>query len=93
MSLRSHIDVGRFQVMREAGGTLIRLEPHDAAGPPSPAPASMADRPHNALFRAHQLQELLDSGEVRNRAALAAKLGISRARITQILSRLVGGVA
>ncbi len=33
-------------------------------------------------------QSLLDSGQFENRAALARYLGVSRARVTQVLSRL-----
>lgn len=37
--------------------------------------------------RARQLQAMLDAGEVKNKAELARRLGLSRARITQILKR------
>jgi hypothetical protein len=36
-----------------------------------------------ALERAHEFQQLLDSGEVENRAQIARRHGISRARVTQ----------
>lgn len=39
-----------------------------------------------AVSRACQL--LLDSGQFENRAALARYLGVSRARVTQVLSRI-----
>lgn len=35
--------------------------------------------------RAQRLQAMLDAGVVRNRAHLASVLGVSRARVTQIL--------
>ncbi len=35
-----------------------------------------------------QYQQLLDSGEVSTRAELARFLGVSRARVTQVLKRL-----
>lgn len=38
--------------------------------------------------RARKLQAMLDAGEVKNRAELARRLGLSRARVTQILSRI-----
>ena len=37
---------------------------------------------------AYQYQNLVDSGEVETRAQLARKLGVSRARVTQVLRRL-----
>jgi hypothetical protein len=40
------------------------------------------------MERAKKLQALIDSGQVKNRAALATYLGVSRARISQILHRL-----
>jgi len=37
---------------------------------------------------ARYYQSLLDSGQFENRAALARYLGVSRARVTQVLKRL-----
>jgi Mn-dependent DtxR family transcriptional regulator len=37
---------------------------------------------------ARHYQSLLDSGRFENRAALARHLGVSRARVTQVLRRL-----
>ncbi|MBX9579005.1 MAG: helix-turn-helix domain-containing protein [Gemmataceae bacterium] len=37
---------------------------------------------------AHHYKALLDSGKFENRAALARHLGVSRARVTQVLRRL-----
>ena len=37
------------------------------------------------LVRAYQLQRPIDAGEVKDQAALARELGISRARVTQLL--------
>jgi hypothetical protein len=42
----------------------------------------------DGLERARYYQSLLDSGEVRTRAELARFLGVSRARVTQVLNRL-----
>lgn len=44
----------------------------------------------NAKARARQIQAMLDAGEVKNRAELARRLELSRARITQILQSLKG---
>jgi hypothetical protein len=42
----------------------------------------------NPILLAHEWQEALDRGEVSSRADLARKLGISRARVTQVLGLL-----
>ena len=42
----------------------------------------------NPIFLAKEYKQMIDSGEVRNQAELARKLGISRARITQMLNLL-----
>jgi hypothetical protein len=44
--------------------------------------------PREPLKLARYYQSLLDSGQFRNRAALARSLGVSRARVTQVLNRL-----
>ena len=49
---------------------------------PAPKPKVLGGDPQ---ARARQLQAMLDAGELKNRAELARRLGLSRARITQIL--------
>ena len=49
--------------------------------PPKPAPAV----PLDPLKLARHYQALLDTGRFENRAALARHLGVSRARVTQVL--------
>lgn len=49
-------------------------------------PRSPNPRDHFKL--AQYYQSLLDSGKIENRAALARFLGVSRARVTQVLNRL-----
>ena len=44
--------------------------------------------PRDPLKLARYYQSLLDSGNFENRAALACYLGVSRARVTQVLKRL-----
>lgn len=51
---------------------------------------SEAEKPKRDRMRlARHYQSLLDSGECESRAALARHLGVSRARVTQVLKRLV----
>ena len=42
----------------------------------------------NPIYLAREYRELIDSGKVKNQAELARKIGISRARVTQILNLL-----
>lgn len=51
---------------------------------PEPAPKAR----HDPLKIARHYQALLDSGKFENRAALARHLGVSRARVTQVLRRV-----
>jgi hypothetical protein len=49
---------------------------------------SVPKEPRDPLKLARYYQSLLDSGQFENRAALARYLGVSRARVTQVLLRL-----
>jgi len=42
----------------------------------------------NPIYLAREFKKILDSGEAKNQADLARNLGISRARVTQILNLL-----
>jgi len=42
----------------------------------------------NPIYLAKEYKKMIDSGEVKNQAELARKLGILRARVTQILNLL-----
>lgn len=79
------IDVGCWTLSRSNGHPHFELEPDphvfepiDTPDEPEPVPEPIADRA--AAFR-----HLLASGEVRNRADLARRFGISHARVTQVL--------
>lgn len=56
---------------------------------PTPPPPRRPPRAAQMLALAHELQGLIDSGEVRDRATLARHLGLTRARVTQILDLLL----
>ncbi|MDD5308699.1 MAG: hypothetical protein PHU25_15385 [Deltaproteobacteria bacterium] len=53
------------------------------------APARIPLRIARLLAFAHEVERRIAAGEVRNRAAVARELGVSRARITQILDLLL----
>ncbi|MCX7393560.1 MAG: hypothetical protein NTW75_05480 [Planctomycetales bacterium] len=58
-----------------------------AAATPEPKPSSHS-QPRDRLKIARHYQSLMDSGKFESRAALARYLGVSRARVTQVLQRL-----
>lgn len=75
------IDVGRWTLSRCNGHPQFKLEPD----PLVIEPIEIPDDPEPVTDRAAMFRHLLESGEVRNRAGLAERFGISRARVTQIL--------
>jgi len=59
---------------------------------PPPAPREPSRRPAKVarmLALAHHLQRAIDEGAVADRAAVARKLGLTRARVTQLLDLLL----
>lgn len=57
-----------------------------------PAPHPVVRRPAKVariLALAHHIQRAIDSGAVADRAAVARKLGLTRARVTQLLDLLL----
>lgn len=52
------------------------------------AESAVAKHSRDRMRLACYYQSLLDSGEVKTRAELARFLGVSRARVTQVLKRL-----
>ena len=55
----------------------------------APRPKPRPSRAAQMLALAHEFQRLLDEGEVPDRATLAAQVGLTRARITQIMDLLL----
>jgi len=53
-----------------------------------PTPQANPKEPRDPLKLTRYYKSLLDSGQFENRAALARYLGVSRARVTQVLRRL-----
>lgn len=78
---RFRIDVGRWTLSRRNGHPQFELEPDPLVFEPIDTP----DEPDPVTDRAAMFRHLLESGEVCNRAGLAKRFGISRARVTQIL--------
>ena len=72
---------GTLRRTRRGRATAFTSEPPPPPREPVRRPAKVA----RLLAMAHKLQRLIDEGKVEDRAALARQLGVTRARITQIL--------
>ncbi len=62
--------------------------PWNGSSDPVPTPQPTQKEQRDPLKLARHYQSLLDSGQCENRAGLARYLGVSRARVTQVLRRL-----
>jgi hypothetical protein len=102
--LRTHspnhrvVEQGAWIIKRLRRKAKVELTPWQAPGDPPPAPppepdgtAPLTPPRGDAVALARFYQGLLDSGKFANRAALARHLGVSRARVTQVLRRLLPG--
>lgn len=79
---RFYIDEGRWKVTRlRSRVSTISLSPVEHSGG---AATNALYRP-KTIERVQMLRDMLRSGAVRNRAELARRLGVSRARISQLL--------
>jgi hypothetical protein len=82
------VERGTLQINRLRRGAVIAIFPWNSSSDPkaniSATPKECSDPPKLARY----YQSLLDSGRFECRAALARCLGVSRARVTQVLIRL-----
>ena len=77
----TRIFTGKLFRTRKGHGYTFTVEPPSEPKEPAHRPARIA----YMLAFAHKLQEAIDRGEYRDRADAARQLGLTRARITQIL--------
>jgi hypothetical protein len=75
-----HILTGTLFRRRSSRVTLSETPP-----PPKPEPVRRPAKVAQQLALAHHLQAAIDRGDVADRAAVARKLGLTRARVTQLL--------
>ncbi len=61
----------------------------DSLAKSAPSPKGGPCRAAQMLALAHEFQRLIDEGEVPDRATLAKQVGLTRARLTQILDHLL----
>lgn len=78
------IELGSYGIKRLRRLPIIEFYPWNTQKATPKAPKSRPD----GLRLARYYQSLMDSGSFENRAALARFLGVSRARVTQVLNRL-----
>jgi hypothetical protein len=77
-----------MQLKRLQRTAVIELFPWNAAFSGKSEPKSAPKERREQLKLARHYQALLDTGKFENRASLARHFGVSRARVTQVPSRL-----
>jgi hypothetical protein len=82
------VERGTLQVKRLQRAAVIELFAWNTAFSGKSEPKPVPRERREPLKLARHYQALLDSGKFENRAALARHLGVSRARVTQVLKRL-----
>jgi hypothetical protein len=75
-----------FKRLRRAA--VIEIIPWNGSSSPELETPAVPEEPRDPLKLARYYLSLLDSGRFENRAALARHLGVSRARVTQVLKRV-----
>ena len=83
------VERGTLQFNRLRRAAVIAIFPWNAFLEPKPKTETAKKERRDPLKTARYYQALLDSGKFENRAALARYLGVSRARVTQVLNRLL----
>jgi hypothetical protein len=77
-----------LQVKRLRRSPIIVLFPWNAVSDAKPEPKRAPKERRDPLKLVRYYHSLLDSGKFESRAALVRYLGVSRARVTQVLRRL-----
>lgn len=82
------IETGAWQYKHLRQRRIIEFHPWTPLEALTPADKASRTVKGSKIERAREFQAMLDAGVVRNRAELARRLGLSRARITQIMNLL-----
>jgi hypothetical protein len=82
------IERGTLRRKRLHRAAVVEVIPWSGSSEPETDVPATPNEPSDPLKLARYYQSLLDSGQFENRAALARYLGVSRARVTQVLKRL-----
>ena len=80
------VEQGAYAINKLRQTPVIRFQPWNSIRTPRSTAKPKKKRDRMRLARYYQA--LLDSGKFESRAALARYLGVSRARVTQVLNRL-----
>ena len=89
--LRSHhgfVELGAFALNKLRQTRSYEFSAWNTVSPTSKAPVAQQKPTRDPLHLPRYYQSLLDTGMFESRAALARYLGVSRARVTQVLKRL-----
>jgi len=82
------IERGTFHLSRLQRAAVIKFIPRNGSSSPERQVPPLPKESRDPIKLARYYQSLLDSGKFENRSALARYLGVSRARVTQVLKRL-----
>ena len=85
---RGFVELGSYALNRLRRKPIIELHAWNAPPTSRNEQNDPGNPGHDPLRLARYYQSLLDSGKFESRAALARFLGVSRARVTQVLKRL-----
>ena len=85
---RGFIQLGSFGVNKLRQTPVVKFYPWNDSAPRTAESPKAQSPTRDPLRLARYYQSLLDSGKFESRAALARHLGVSRARVTQVLRRL-----
>ena len=87
-SITGFVDRGTLRINRLHRSPVITIHPSGTPFEPKTSPKRTPKPRPDPLHLPRYYQSLLDSGKFESRAALARFLGVSRARVTQVLRRL-----
>ena len=85
---RGFVESGAFRIKRLRRLPYVEMFKWNSIYDQIRSESESAKPKRDRMRLAYQYQNLLDSGEVETRAELARYLGVSRARVTQVLRRL-----
>ena len=87
---RGFVELGAFCINNLRRSPKVEYFPWNPISTIPKPKCEQRKRRSDGMERARYYQSLLDSGKVQTRAELARYLGVSRARVTQVLRRLEG---
>jgi len=82
------IERGAFDIKHLRRSPKVDFYPWNPIPASPPAQKPRRGTPRDRMKLAHEYQKIMDSGVAETRAELARHLGVSRARVTQVLNRL-----